>query len=126
MQTAVKMQREGKHVNVSFDYNSDLVEIMRELKGWWVYKKMCWMFPVSRLSEIRDVLTSKWYKVKILPEIKVKLKVKPKKIPVKEKIPKKDTMEYFKDKDIVAVWNTCKKCGKESYVNNRKLCVRCA
>lgn len=115
MQSPVKIQKEGKHINVSFKYNSDLVDIMREQNGWWVYKKMCWMFPASRKSEIVDILKENKYRVNILPEIK----------PKKKKVKKENPMKRFKDPDVVSVWHVCKECGQDNFVGPEQLCSRC-
>ena len=66
MAQRVRIRKGEKVIKVHFMYNTDLVDIMREHNGWWIYKEKCWQFPVGRLSEIYDDLTSKMYKVEII------------------------------------------------------------
>lgn len=63
----VNIQKGDKVIKVHFMYNDDLVDIMREHNGWWFRKEKCWQFPVGKLSELYDDLTSKLYKVEIMP-----------------------------------------------------------
>jgi hypothetical protein len=67
MVQTVKIRKGEKVIKVYFMYNDDLVDIMREHNGWWFHNEKCWQFPVNRLSEIYDDLTSKMYRVSITP-----------------------------------------------------------
>ena len=66
MQSPVKIQKDGKHINVFFSYNEDLVRLMKENRGWWSPKKKCWIFPLYKRSDIIEVLKSNLYKVQLL------------------------------------------------------------
>jgi len=116
VQPPIKIQKEGRHINVSFSYNSDLVDIMKENNGWYIYKKMCWMFPASRKSEIIDILKENKYRVTILPEIE------PKRKKVKKVSPMKRLDE---DPTVVSVWHVCKECGEQSFIGRDELCSKC-
>jgi len=112
MQSPIKIQKEGRHINVTFEYNTDLVEIMREQGGWWVRKNKSWMFPASRLSKLREELVSKKYKVEILPEKQVEKK-------------EFDQTKLFKNPDVVAIYDKCKVCGRQRSVGKDGICTEC-
>jgi len=112
MQPPIEIQKEGNHLNVSFSYNKDLVDIMRELEGWWMNKKKCWMFPTSMLSRVREKLVSEGYKVNILKE--------------KEQEKIKDNFEdRFNDPDVIGVYGNCSVCGGYESLNKEKKCRKC-
>ena len=113
MQPPIKIQKEGRHINVTFDYNTDLVDIMREQGGWWIRKNQCWMFPASKKSKLREELVSRKYKVEILPEKEPK-----------EKKPF-NPIDAFKDPNVVAVYDECKVCGEKRAVGKDGVCVKC-
>jgi len=117
MQSPVKIQKEGRHINVYFSYNEDLVEIMRDMDGWWIYKKMCWMFPASKKSEIIDKLKECKYKVNILPDVDYERK----KVEYKY-----DIKKVFEDEDVTQVWGLCKKCNQKKFINKNCLCTECS
>ena len=61
----VKIRKGEKVIRVHFIYNTDLVDIMREHRGWWFRKEKCWQFPLWKLEPLYDELTSKHYNVEI-------------------------------------------------------------
>lgn len=65
MQSPVKIKKLERSIRLSFSYNQDLVDIMREENGLWHRKTKTWIFPLSKLSHIRDVLTDNKYRVTI-------------------------------------------------------------
>ena len=115
MQPPVKIQKEGKHINVSFTYNSDLVDLMRELGGWYIYKKMCWMFPATRKQEVIDKIKDERYRVTVLED----------KEPTVKEVKQQPISERFKDPDVVSVWGLCKKCNEKKFVGIDCICGQC-
>jgi len=115
MQPPVKIQKEGNHINVSFSYNEDLVDIMREQGGWYRYKQMSWMFPASRKSEIIDVLKEHLYRVTLLPDANKKVK----------EVKQDSVSDRFKNQDIVSVWGLCKVCNQKKFVGKDCICGQC-
>jgi len=113
----VRIEKGEKNIRVHFMYNTDLVEIMQENRGWWFRKEKCWQFPLWKLEPLYDELTSKLYKVEI-----TKLIEKPKK---EDKNQTKLQIDYWKDKEVISVYGICKKCGQGNFVNKEGLCVRC-
>lgn len=117
MQGPIKIQVEGKHLNIWFSYNEDLVEIMKELNGWYISKTQMWMFPAYRLSEIRDLLISKKYRVTIVSE----------KGPERStaKVPSIDD-RFKKNPNIVAIMGKCKSCGYTLFIDRQHSCTECS
>lgn len=68
MQSPIKIQKDGKHINVYFSYNEDLVRIMNENNGWWSRKGKCWMFPLYKRSDIAEVLRANLYTVNYIED----------------------------------------------------------
>lgn len=97
-------------------YNTDLIDIMRDHEGWWFKKERCWQFPLWKLEPLYDELTEKHYKVEIVKLIEDKKK---------ERKQKKLDVDYWKEKDVVSVYGTCKKCGAGGFVGKDGLCSRC-
>lgn len=121
MQAPVQIKKTQRSLRVSFSYNSDLVDIMREEDGLWHRKDKTWIFPLSRLSQIREALISKKYKVKIVSEID---REKSKRI--NHQIIKISNKELFKDKDIVSVWGVCSSCKQECFIGRDGICTKCS
>jgi len=117
MPQKVKIRKGEKIIRIHFMWNPDLVEIMRDHKGWWYRKEKCWQFPLWKLEPIYDELTSKHYSVEI-----TKLIEKPKK---KDKNQTKLKIDYWKDKDVIQVYGKCKKCGQGGFIDKNGLCTRC-
>ena len=63
MQSPVKIRKDDKKIRIYFSYNSDLVEIMQEFKGWYNPKERYWQFPIYKFQEIYDRLKESLYKV---------------------------------------------------------------
>ena len=105
----VKIYKSHNKIKVKFMYNDDLLDIMREFKGWYIKKDKAWVFPLHKLSDLRDRLVHEMYKVDIATE--------------KTKTPTIE--ESFKDKDTVQVYGRCKKCGEGAFVNRERLCTKC-
>jgi len=111
----VKIRKGEKIIRVHFMYNPDLIDIMREHKGWWFRKEKAWQFPLWKLEQLYDDLKKNHYNVEI-----TKLIEKPKK---KDKNQTK--IDYWADKDVISVYGKCKKCGQGGFVGKNGLCVRC-
>jgi len=70
MVQTVIIRKEEKQIKVSFSFNTDLVETMREIKedfgrGFYYKKEKSWIFPKEMLSPVRDILVKKMYNVEI-------------------------------------------------------------
>ena len=115
MVQTVKIRKGERIIRIHFMYNTDLVEIMQDHKGWFFRKERCWQFPLWKLEPLYDELTSKRYNVEI-----TKLIEQPKKEDKKQK-----KIDYWMDKDTVAVFGTCTKCGQRGFVGKDNLCVKC-
>jgi len=113
----VKIRKGERIIRIHFLWNPDLVDIMHEHRGWWYRKEKCWQFPLWKLEPLYDELTDKHYNVEIL-----KLIEKPKK---EDKKQKKLEIDYWKDKDTVAVYDKCKICGVTGFVGKDGICARC-
>jgi len=109
MQQTVKIYKYHNKIKVKFMFNTDLLDIMREYQGWYFKKERAWIFPLSKLSKLRDRLVKEMYNVDI--------------ISAEVKKPKLD--KVFEDKDVVQVWGICKKCKREAFVNRKRLCNQC-
>lgn len=110
MKQTVKIYKSHNKIKVKFLYNDDLIDIMREFQGWYFKKEKAWIFPLHKLSDIRDKLIHEMYKVDILTE----------------KTHTPTVEESFKDKDAIQVYGICKKCGEGAFVNRRRLCNKCS
>lgn len=119
MQAHVQIKKTQRSLRVSFSYNSDLVDIMREEDGLWHRKDKNWIFPLTKLSQIREALVSKKYKIKIISETD---KEKSKRF---NQPRKKSREELFKDKDIISVWGVCSSCKQECFIGRDGICVKC-
>lgn len=120
MQPPVQIKKTERSLRVSFSYNSDLVDIMREEDGLWHRKDKNWIFPLSKLSQIREALVSKKYRVKIISETNEE---KSKRFNQRRK---KSREELFKDKDIISVWGVCSSCKQECFIGKDGICTRCS
>jgi len=69
MQPTIIIRKEGKRIKINFSYNPDLVEIMRDHKGYYIRKEKTWVFPAEKLHEIRDELVRKMYSVRIKSDV---------------------------------------------------------
>jgi len=116
MVQTVKIRKGEKTIRVHFMYNTDLVDIMQEHKGWFFRKERCWQFPLWKLQPIYDELTAKHYSVEI-----TKLVEKPKKVDNQTLL----EMNVWQDRDVVVVYGKCKKCGENVFINKDGLCTRC-
>ena len=114
MQPTIIIRKEEKQIKINFSYNTDLVDIMREHKGYFFRKEKAWCFPIHKLDEIRDELTHKMYNVQTK-----KVSTPPKPAFVQKKI------NVFDDPDVISVSGTCKKCKQGAQVDENGLCVRC-
>lgn len=115
MQSPIRVQPEGRHINVYFTYNEDLVRIMQENNGWWRSKQECWMFPASHKEKIVNILEEGGYKVLNVPEHNAWRKA----------IKKEYHYEPFKDEKEVHVWGLCRKCNSKCFINKECLCGKC-
>ena len=96
-------------------WNPDLVEIMRDHKGWWYRKEKCWQFPLWKLEPLYEELTKKQYSVEITKLLEKSKKEKTKQVKI----------DYWKDKDVIGVYGTCKKCGGGGFIGKDGLCTKC-
>ena len=118
MVQTVKIRKGDKIIRVHFIYNTDLVDIMHDHRGWWFRQEKAWQFPLWKLEPLYDQLTKEHYRVEITKLIESpKKKSKPKPLP---------KIDQWKEKDVMAVWGKCKKCGHVGYVNKNEICVRCS
>jgi len=117
MQPPIKIQKDGRHIDVKFSYNTDLVDIMRDLNGIWVYKRMCWMFPASMKSKLVEELKKNGYRVNILQDVKKK--------ETKSNVVSTSFEERFNDPDVIGVYSNCVKCGEYASLDIKKRCFRC-
>ena len=115
MVQTVKIRKGEKTIRVHFMWNPDLVDIMQNHKGWWFRKEKCWQFPLWKFETIYDELTNKHYRVEI-----TKLVEKP-----KQETKKPEINVWQNEKGVVAVYGNCKKCGRDGFINDDDLCVRC-
>jgi len=119
MQAPVQIKKTERSLRVSFSYNSDLVDIMHEEKGLWHRKDKTWIFPLGMLSQIREALISKKYKVRIISETS---KEETRRF---NQCRKKSREELFKDEDVVSVWGVCSSCKQECFIGRSGLCSKC-
>lgn len=117
MVQTVKIRKGEKVFRVSFMYNTDLIDIMREHQGWWYRKEKSWQFPHWKFDEVYDHLTDAHYNVTM-----GKLEIKKK----ESKGPKQISIDYWKEPDVVSVAGHCKECGQWHFLNKEKLCTRCS
>jgi len=68
MQPPIQIKKNERSISISFSYNQDLVDIMREENGLWHRKTKAWIFPLTKLSYISDILISQRYKVRIISD----------------------------------------------------------
>ena len=103
MQQTVTIYRDktNKKIKVKFIYNVDLLDVMREHKGWWNKKEKAWIFSLHKLPALQDNLSSKMYRIRIITE--------------KPTIPNEE----------VCVEGMCKKCYSLVLVNRKRLCKKC-
>jgi hypothetical protein len=113
IQSPVKIKKGKKSFKVYFTYNPDLVDIMKDHDGWYFKKQKAWTFPNKRFRKVYDDLKEEGYKVNISTEVP-----KPKNINV-------DKKKELKNKDVIAVFGTCKKCKQKNFVGEDDLCSRC-
>ena len=62
----VKIRKGKTIIKVHFMYNTDLVDIMNEHKGWWKSKDRYWQFPIWKFQEVYDDLKKNLYAVDIV------------------------------------------------------------
>jgi len=118
MVQTVKIRKGERNIKVHFIYNTDLIDIMRSHRGWWFKGEKCWQLPLWKLEPLYDELTDKHYKVEITKLIETPKKVKP---TVQQKI----NIDYWADKDVVAVYGKCTECGRSGFVGKDGKCGRC-
>jgi len=116
MVQTVKIRKEGNKIKLNFMYNTDLIDIMREHKGYFFRKEKAWVFPAYKQSELYDELTSKHYRVEIVtPENQTTLNFK-----LNEK-----PRNPWNDENVVSVAGHCKKCNQWGFLNREGLCSKC-
>lgn len=120
MVQTVKIRKEGNKIKLNFMYNTDLIDIMREHKGYFFYKEKAWVFPAYKQSELYDELTSKQYRVEIVtPENQTSFALEP-----TEK-PKTESYDVWEEEGVIGILENCKKCKQLAFCNREGLCVRC-
>ena len=115
MVQTVNIRRGEKRIMVHFSYNNDLIDIMREHKGWWFRKEKGWQFPLWKLEQITDDLKSKKYNINI-----TKLEEK------KPTEQKQMVIDYWKLPDVVSVPGICKSCKQYHLLGKSGLCSECS
>jgi len=120
MQPPVKIIKSEKSFRVYFSYNSDLVELMKELDGWYMRSDKAWQFKLGLFTTVVDTLKKNLYTV----DIKNK-NSNDKSISTEVKQEKKYNYDGFKDNEVVSIFGKCKKCKLENFVNRNKLCATC-
>lgn len=64
----VHIIKKEKSIKIKFRYNTDLIDIMNDHKGWYFKHDKSWVFPISKLQTIRDELVHLMYEVIVLKE----------------------------------------------------------
>ncbi len=100
-----------KSIEVHFDFDPSIVEIMRAYQGrYQPYPVKHWTFPEIRQGEIIHALKSKGFH----PRIELHQK--------KES----SNWKYPDGPDVVSVLSKCRKCGQMAFVNKDRICGRCS
>jgi len=117
MQSPIKLTKTPRNLKVTFRYNKDIVDIMREESGIWHSKQKAWFFPLGCYSDIREALVKKGYNVVTFNETD-----RPQ--PANEY---KYLQKLFdEDDDLVSLWGTCKKCKHKKFINRGFLSTECS
>lgn len=69
MTEKITILKRERSIKVKFRYNEDIIDIMRDYNGWYFKHDKSWVFPLDKLSEIRDELIHNMYKVEIKKEL---------------------------------------------------------
>lgn len=117
MQPPIRLTKTSQNLKVTFTYNNDIVNIMREQSGIWHKKKKAWFFPLDQYSDIREALISEGYTVTTFTE-------EDRKTPAKEYHYLQQLFD--EDDDLVSLWGTCKKCKHKKFINRGFLCTECS
>lgn len=64
----VHIIKKERSIKINFRYNTDLIDIMREHKGWYFKHDKSWVFPLSKFEKIKDELIHLMYDVRISKE----------------------------------------------------------
>ena len=65
MAVKILIQEDIQKIYVYYRYDELFIEIMREHNGWWKPKEKCWVFPLSKKSELREALIKEKFSVTI-------------------------------------------------------------
>ena len=65
MVQAVTLRKEEKKFLVTFKYNPDLVDIMKDFEGWFIPKEKAWQFPLNKFDAVQDALSKEGYRTYI-------------------------------------------------------------
>lgn len=106
-----------KIVLVHFTYNTDIIDIMRQHRGWWNRKEKAWQFPVSKFQELYDNIKQNHYATEIR-------KLEDKEYKPRKPKPQK-TLDVWSDPDTVSVAGHCKECGLWHFLNKSGVCLMC-
>ena len=64
----VHIIKKEKSIKITFRYNTDLIDIMRDHKGLYFRHDRSWVFPLSRFEKIKDELRHLMYDVRVSKE----------------------------------------------------------
>jgi len=117
MVQTVTIRKGEKIIYIHFSYNTDLIDIMREYKGWWFRKEKAWQFPLFKYDDLYNKLKEEKYNVRILKLEEKKLKEKPKL--------EQTSIDPWKNKTVVSVPGHCKECKQWHFLSKDGLCLQC-
>ena len=106
MQQRVRIYKDDKKIKVKFIYNDELVDIMRSFDGWFFRKEKAWIFPATKVSDLREELVKNKYGVDIITL-------------------ESGSTDLFQDKLVLSTFGICKECNQHNFVGENGYCVRC-
>lgn len=119
MQQTVNIRKEGNRIKLNFMYNTDLVDLMHMHNGYFFRKEKAWVFPLSKLEELRDELVKRMYNVHIVKEQGQAT------LPKEQEAPRQAVTDVWKEDSVFLVAGHCKKCGNYGFCSKDGLCGRC-
>ena len=63
MTERVYIEKQKNRIKLTFHYNTDLIDIMREFNGWYKGNEKAWYFPLHKLHPLHDALKQKMYTI---------------------------------------------------------------
>jgi len=68
MTEKVYIIKKERSIKIKFRYNTDLIDIMNDYKGWYFKHDKSWVFPLSKFEKIKDELKHLMYDVRVTKE----------------------------------------------------------